>query len=66
MPPDTHDRCYHAIDFILDQVQYKDLESKPFTEGSVEAIALSACGFKEGVTVVEEDEDDEVDNSDDE
>ena len=56
----------HAIDFILDQVQYKDLESKPFTEGSVEAIALSACGFKEGVTVVEEDEDDEVDNSDDE
>lgn len=53
-----------TIDYILEQVQYTDVESEPFIEGSVEAIALSACGFKEGITNVETEEDEEENNDD--
>ncbi len=53
-----------TIDYILEQVQYTDVESEPFVEGSVEAIALSACGFKEGITNVETEEDEEENNND--
>ncbi len=53
----------YTVDYILDQVKYNDIPSEPLVEGNVEAVALSVCGFKEGVTTAatEGDEENESD-----